>query len=356
MSDRNTLRILSLDGGGERGYLSLKFFQKFVQQWGITPSDIWKNFDVIAGTSIGGITGLGYAYGLSPDELEPFFTEEGPWLFTIRTPLDVAEGSHNASYPSNRPNRSEKVLILGNNDQFYTSAYSDSNYGSVRFYEQLTATFGSATLQNLKTNILIPSYRYNTNTPVLFSNVNYADFIGQNELITNVAKATSAAPLYLPPVDFGGNTYIDGGVYQNNPAQLALNLAKMIKPTANRYCVLSLGTGLGKIGFDNTQPSFQTVPQLSDYPFEYAVTTLVSLFGIAMTGAQEAVSKGLYLQSEYTLDNLYYYRFQPQLDLNINTELDNTDPAFLAYLDTVATEWFNNDIDNISTFIGHLTA
>ena len=39
MSDRNTLRILSLDGGGMRGYLSAIFFKLFVQQWGINANE-----------------------------------------------------------------------------------------------------------------------------------------------------------------------------------------------------------------------------------------------------------------------------------------------------------------------------
>ena len=74
--------------------------------------------------------------------------------------------------------------------------------------------------------VIIPSYKANTDTFVLFSNLNYGEFVGQNESIVNVALATSAAPLYLPPHGFGGGVYFDGGIYQNNPAQIALNTAK----------------------------------------------------------------------------------------------------------------------------------
>ena len=87
--DTNTIRVLSLDGGGVRGYLSLKFLQRFVAQWGINPNELWKYFDVICGTSIGGIQALAYAYGKSTQDLEPFFREKAKKVFTIRTATDV---------------------------------------------------------------------------------------------------------------------------------------------------------------------------------------------------------------------------------------------------------------------------
>ncbi len=74
MSDPNTVRILEFDGGGERGYLSNTFFNRFVQQWGIDPATLAQQFDVICGTSVGGILALAYATGRTPAELMPFFT------------------------------------------------------------------------------------------------------------------------------------------------------------------------------------------------------------------------------------------------------------------------------------------
>ncbi len=212
--------------------------------------------------------------------------------------------------------------------------------------------------------MIIPSYQSDNSKYILFSNLNYPDFIGQNELISNVALATSAAPLYLPALNLNGHTDIDGGIYQNNPASFGRSLAQIVKPTATRTCILSLGTGIGEMGFDPGNPSMTdprvnpeilklqvTMPQFFD-----SISTLFSLLDIAVTGAQESVAKALYLESTYTLNPIYYYRFQPQLDPKLNTELDNTDPAILTYYQNTANQWYNNDIDNISTFLGHLTA
>ncbi len=360
MSDPNTLRILEIDGGGERGYLSLQFLKKFVQLWGVNPSELWKHFDVICGTSVGGIMSLALALGLSLEEMTPFFTVQGPYIFSL-TSLS----------PSVRPNNAAKVALILTDTPFYQSSapFADA-YGSGLLYKTVQTTFGANTLQNVKTNVIIPSYEEDTSTYVLFSNLNYPEFIGQNELASNVGLATGAAPIYLPPLLMNGHTYIDGGIYQNNPSQFGLNLAKMVKPTATRACLLSLGTGLGTIGFaPDPPPPFasnkvmdprvnpEMLAFLEANPNAFnSIATIFGLFDIASVGGQESISKALSLESKYTLDQLYYYRFQPILDPSLDTELDNTDPSILAYYDTTATNHFNTDIQAISNFIGHLTA
>jgi patatin-like phospholipase/acyl hydrolase len=354
MSDPNTLRILELDGGGERGFMSLTFLQKFIQLWGISPSSLASQFDVICGTSIGGIMALGFAMGMSPAQILPFFTVQGPYIFSLTSFI-----------PSVRPPLAAKIGLIAADIPFYqSSGPTAARYGYGLLQATINSLFGSQTLQNLQTNVIIHSYQNDDDTYVLFSNLNYPDFIGQNELISNVALATSAAPIYFPALNLNGHVYIDGGVYDNNPADFGRTLAQMIKPTATRTCILSLGTGLGEEGFDPGNPSIadprvdpqiinlqKTMPELFD-----SIATLFGLFSIAATGSQEATAKALYLESQYTINQLYYYRFQPQLDLNLNTELDNTDPAILAYYTTTANQWFNNDIENIAEFIGHLTA
>lgn len=350
----NTIRVLSLDGGGTRGYMSLKFFIKFVQQWGISQEEIWKHFDVISGTSIGGILALGLALGITPDEMSPFFTVQAPYVFSLSSLV-----------PSLRPNIAAKLALIAADIPFYqSSGITEEQYGSGLLYKTIRDITGTNTMQDLKTNVLIPSYEQDTSTYRLFSNLNYPEYTGQNELVSNVAIATSAAPIYLPALSLNNHVYKDGGIYQNNPARLALTLGKAIKPTAKRACVLSIGTGIGELGFDDGDPlmidervaSQQRFLQDGNVGVIDSVTELFTLFEIAIKGGQESIDIDLFMNSEYSLDELYYYRFQPQLDLNLNTELDNTDPDILTYYENTADEWFNNDIGNINNFIGHLTA
>lgn len=357
MSDPYTLRILELDGGGERGYLSLNFLSLFVQQWGINPNELWKYFDVICGTSIGGMMALAFAIGKSTDNLAPLFTTQGKLIFSTN------------GTPSNTATTFDKLYSIGYSRVPFYATNTGTGYGSALLTSQIQSIFGSMTMQDLLTNSIIPTYKVefregttniDTGTYTLCSNVNYPDFVGQNELISNVALVTSAAPFYLPSIVLNGTAsgtlngrYIDGGVYQNNPSSFGRNLATILKPTANRCCVLSLGTGLGEMGFDD---DFSTTLLGASADPIISITNLFSLFDISGTGGQESVAKNLYLESTYSLNNLYYYRFQPNLDMNLDTELDNTTDEILDYYVTTATNWYNDDIDNITTFLGHLTA
>ena len=361
MSDSNTIRVLSLDGGGERGYLSLKFLIKFLDSWGINPADIAKKFDVICGTSIGGIMGLAFAFGKTPSEIESFFTSAGQYIFTLGSqtigPVVVPPPS-----PRIVPSSFNKLALLADDIPFYSSSghYSEQ-YGTGLLAATLNSFFGTNRLSDLQTNVLIPAYETDTGKFVSFSNWNNSRFIGQNELIKNVALATSAAPLYLAsnsyPVSFGGHQYSDGGVYLNNPALMGIALAKITKPSANRICVLSLGTGL--VPGEGTYSLFDR--PLTKYLVEIVnpLATVGALVGQAGGGSEESVAETLLLMSQYTLDQLYYYRYQPLFNDLPEGELptlDNTTSTILNYYASKAETWYQNDIANIQNFIGHLEA
>jgi patatin-like phospholipase/acyl hydrolase len=400
MSDPNTARILEFDGGGERGYMSMTFFNRFVQQWGTDPTTLSQQFDVICGTSIGGIIALALAVGKTPEDLIPFFTEQGPLLFTLGSNV-FPPVVFPPIVPSVRPNSVEKVALIITNIPFYNSSGTYANaYGSGLLKTLLETLFGDLTMQDVKANVIIPTFEYTTKTFVLCSNLDNPAFSGQDELLSNVALATSAAPVYLPPLELTSpiNTklnglFFDGGIYQNNPSQLGYTLGKMTKPIANRFCVLSVGTGAGEYGFDNDPISSNLLIlerdkkkytpgttlrmvvqkmghsvknlnklqnkmldlQVQDIDFN-TIKFLFELFSIASTGAQESGAQSLFLESNYTLDQLYYYRFNPPLDLTLDPALDNTSPEILTYYEDLANQTYNDDIENISTFLGHLTA
>lgn len=386
MYDPNTLRILSLDGGGMRGYVSTNFLKSFVDLWGVNPNELWRYFDVIAGSSIGGILALSLSYGKSPEELLPFFTQNGPWIFTTST-----------TTPSVTPSTLTKInTIVGgplSSPTFYPG--NTNGIGTKRLKSDLDTEFGASKMTDLKTTTLItsfeknnvdPDYGITTNTPVYFSNSKIVpSLIGQDFNITDVAMATSAAPLYFPSWAIGTDLYIDGGIIQNNPASLALSIAKAKKPAANRCCVLSVGTGLGDVGFppeqevrrrvrqevqelrkdrkafaDKWHLSSKQLKEVEDLSNNVQALEggylIIYLLGVSTTGPQEVAAKELFIRSNYTLENLYYYRMQYYFEPSQYTEFDNSTPEILDYYRTSSLEYFNNDIDNISTFIGHLTA
>ena len=174
---------------------------------------------------------------------------------------------------------------------------------------------------------------------------------------------------------------------QNNPASLGLAIGKSLKKHANRYCVLSIGTGLGDVGFASTQSQrirqrallearalrsdpkafankwslsskeVKNLEQLSgNLKLLEGAYLIMYLIGAMGGGAQEIVSKELEIESNYTLDNLYYYRMQYYLDPDKDTELDNSTSSILSYYEESVTNYFNNDQADISAFISRLDA
>jgi len=346
--DRNTIRIFSFPGGGSKGYGSNRFMQKFLHQWGIPQADLWKYVDVMCGTSVGGVLTCGYAYGRTPDYMESFFLNDAKRIFTIRTAADVASGSHNASIDSNRPSELQKIALIATNDSFYSSAYPDSNYGHNILQQVLADNFGTDTLANLKVPVVIPSFEQDMNRYVVFSNFNDPSyFIGNTESIVNVCRATSAAPIYLPAHSFNGHNYIDGGTYANDPILAAVNLGLTVKPNATRIVIIDVGTGIGNMSFDGSGTQIGTA---------HAVEVLFSIMNIAMTGAEEWSRYYLdYLTNRLPKD-VYYYKFQPRFPPEFPNELDNSDPAWFATLASLIDTHYSNEIDKISTILGHLTA
>jgi predicted acylesterase/phospholipase RssA len=347
--DTNTLRIFSFCGGGTKGYGSNRFMQKFLHEWGIPQADFWKYVDVMCGTSIGAILASGYSFEKTPDQMASFFTTYAKRIFTIRTAADVASGSHNASEDSNRPNLAQKAFMFATDDAFYKSAYEDSNYGSNILQQVLVDNFGSNTLANLKTPIVIPAYEEDMSRYVVFSNFNDPSyFIGRNETIVNVCRASSAAPIYLPAHNFNGHYYSDGGLFANDAILAAINVGLTVKPHATRIVIIDVGTGIGNMSFDGSGGASTDL--------EHSLVRAATIMNVAMTGAEE--------WSRYTLDYLtnrlakdvYYYKFQPKFPPDFPNELDNSTPAWFTQLANLIDTHYTNESDKISSILTHLTA
>jgi predicted acylesterase/phospholipase RssA len=65
--------------------------------------------------------------------------------------------------------------------------------------------------------------------------------------IWEAARATSAAPTFFKPITIAvpapGNTFVDGGLTYNNPAEPALEEAQRLWPDSSKCCLVSIGTG-----------------------------------------------------------------------------------------------------------------
>ncbi len=217
---RRPYRVLSLDGGGIRGLLTLVLLERLEAA---CPGWLAKA-DLIAGTSTGGILALGLAHGLSLADLRALYEKRGRAIF--------------------RDSALDDVRDLGN--------ALGAQYDNRALSRELRTVFGNARLRDLRRRVLIPAFDLDNEdpdpakrrwAPKFFHNFPGADTDAECP-VYKVALYTSAAPTYFPSVD----GYIDGGVVANNPAMAALaqtqdRRAAARPPRLERVALLSLGTG-----------------------------------------------------------------------------------------------------------------
>lgn len=224
-------RILSIDGGGIKGVFPAAFLAAIEERLS-TP--ISQYFDLIAGTSTGGIIALGLGLGFSAKELLHFYIEKGPKIFP-------ASGRH------------------------WTKRWQNlfkSRYASTTLRMSLTEVFGDSTLGESSSRLVIPTFNANSGEIHVYKTP-HNPRLEMDYCIkaVDVALATSAAPVYLPPhISPEGIPFLDGGLWANNPTGMAVVEAIAILGVARESIeVLSLGctrepkdfthTGTGLIGW-----------------------------------------------------------------------------------------------------------
>ena len=204
-------RILSLDGGGIKGLVTLTILRRLIEEVPV----LLEKVDFIAGTSTGGIIALGLADEVPLDTIKSLYYDNGPKIFK--------------------------------KTRFNFWGLAKSRYSNKHLKKLLAGMFGDRTLGELKKKVLIPSFDLDnedkttrTWKPKFFDNLK-KDEPDCKELIRNVALYTSAAPTYFPAVD----GYIDGGVCANNPSIAALSNVVKRGAALGNIRLLSLGTGQG---------------------------------------------------------------------------------------------------------------
>ena len=216
MSDEPAMerfQVLSLDGGGIRGLYAAAVLAELEDFLG-RPATSY--FDLIAGTSTGGIIALALGAGLSPREIVEFYVIESPRLFRntlgSRTALHLVRRKY-----SDRPRRDSFKHVLGDR-----------------------------TMQDSAKRLLIPSYDLDKGRVHIFKTRHNDRLVTDWKVpMWEVAMATTAAPTYFPVYSLRNEQtrLADGGVWANNPVALAVAEAhSMLHVPLSGVRVLSLGT------------------------------------------------------------------------------------------------------------------
>jgi uncharacterized protein len=206
-------RVLAIDGGGIRGVLPASFLATVEDKLGVNVAD---HFDLIVGTSTGGIIALGLGLGLSAPEILDFYKQHGPRIFKDDFRL-----------------------------RFLRHLFR-SKYNNTALKEALESVFGDARLGQSKVRLTIPSLNLETGSVHIFKTAHHTRFLSDyTELATTVALATAAAPTYFPTYRSPSEVrLIDGGLFANNPVGLsAVEALGILEWTKGHVEVLSLGCG-----------------------------------------------------------------------------------------------------------------
>lgn len=213
----NIFQILTLDGGGLKGIFSAAILAHLEQDCGTRIVD---HFDLIAGTSTGGIIALGLGLGLSPLEIVDFYIANGMKIF---------------------PNNS----LLG------IRHYLRHKYHATELERALRDCFKEKTLADSEKRLVIPSYNTGEDDVYLFKTPHHERLRRDFKVPAwKVGMATSAAPTYLPAFTGVDNVrLVDGGIWANNPIMVAITEAvSMLEVPLTSLRVFSLGTTSAVVG------------------------------------------------------------------------------------------------------------
>ena len=109
----------------------------------------------------------------------------------------------------------------------------------------LQCTLGDRTFGKATSRLCIPSFDGRHGEVYIFKTPRHPDFVRDGkELMTKVAAATGAAPTYFRPLQDGGYTFVDGGVWANNPVMIALvDALTCFTVSRSGISILTLGCG-----------------------------------------------------------------------------------------------------------------
>lgn len=271
--NRERFRILALSGGGYRGLYTAKVLAEIEEylneQYGSEERYIYigEYFDLITGTSIGGILSLAIAYRIKMKDVVRLFQDRGSKIFYKQkwNPLGIRKAKY-----------TQKGLEV-----------------------ILNEWFGDEIIGSLKNNVAIPSVDYSDGSPVVFKTPHHPNFIRDWKLkISDVALCTSAAPTYFKRHFIDKNEFVDGGLFANNPALIGLHEAEFFfKKNLDDIYILSIGTLSSK---KNMNPSTNKCGGLSDWGEGYFYKSAANIVDLTLSVQQQFMQQiVLHRMSDY---------------------------------------------------------
>lgn len=292
-------KILSFDGGGIKGALSIEILSRIIDNY----PNFLNEVDLFTGTSTGAIIAALLAKGVPIDDLKKLYSKEISREIFSSPKLNILK-------PKFKNNCLKKII----------SNYFDHNFK----------------INDFKRYIIIPAFYLGDKDtkswePIFFNNLsqnNTSDILARDAIL-----ASSAAPTYFPSY----NNYIDGGVIANSPTaiSLILTLSSMTKYKKEDILLLSIGTGDSPEKIIGKTHKWGIL-QWSFNPFSKMKSPLLALLMDGMSNLEDLYCK------EFLKEN--YFRINPRVPKFIDLD----DYKFIPYLKDIGT---NCDLYNLLEYL-----
>jgi len=215
--------VLCLDGGGSRGVITLQFLKRIET---ITGEPITQFFDLIIGTSTGGLIALMLAYlDLDLDGIERLYLDLSSKIF-FSSSLEKALHYFVGGYIANT-GEVEKIA----KEIFQDIPLTKETKNLVK----VAVIAANVSIQGTTTPFYFPNFEI-----VLHEEEEY-DYT-TSALVVEAALSTSAAPFFFKHRNINDILLQDGGLIANNPTESALNICEIMWEGIP-ILFTSLGTG-----------------------------------------------------------------------------------------------------------------
>lgn len=276
MTDKKPFKILSIDGGGLKGIYSLHVLKiiedKYCKPKGTVLSD---HFDMICGTSTGGIIALGLANKMKVDDILTIYNDNATKIFPPPFKFNkwynsICTGAFFSGLTFLASKNPICSLCVGCTSLFLPKMvdHSIGTYKSICGYKYDSKAisdiadkyFGNTKMNELNNLVCIPSYEIGTGSNRVFKYPHKEGSLERDKNVTvkDAILSTTCAPTYFPvhKIDSGGlagGYFADGGIWANNPSLVGIIEALQYfvgeGKQYDKYEILSIGN----INYNNNQ-------------------------------------------------------------------------------------------------------
>lgn len=217
-------RLLSIDGGGIRGILPAAIVAECERRF-LNGASAGSYFDMIAGTSTGGIIALALSAGIPASKILDIYTTHGGDIF-----------------PS--PHSKYKIIQAAKDRYHSIRNLLTTKYDRKPLIDHLNLVLEDRLYGAAQTRLVIPSFDREGEVNI-FKTPHHPDYKRDWKMsMVDVALCTTAAPSFFSAYANDGTHFMDGGLWANNPVMLGVvDVLACYDIQPEQIFCLSLGCG-----------------------------------------------------------------------------------------------------------------